>query len=131
MRLTALALLLTLPLPATAQDLLGAEAFDAYTQGKTLSFSWQGQEFGKEQYLPNRRVIWAFSGDECRRGSWYEQGSQICFVYDDDPAPKCWTFQLDPGGLRATFEGDEPGSELTEVEQSPTPLSCPGPDVGA
>lgn len=127
----ALALLCSLPLAAQAEDLLGAEAFDSYTRGKTLSFSWQGQEFGKEQYLSDRRVIWAFSGEECRRGSWYPQGDHICFTYNDDPTPKCWTFQLGPTGLQAMFEDGTQGADLTEVEQSPDPLSCPGPDVGA
>lgn len=140
MRLIALALtalaplpVLVLPLlvqPALAQDLMGAEAFDSYTRGKTLSFSWQGREFGREQYLPGRRVVWAFSGDECRKGSWYPQGDHICFVYDDDPTPKCWTFQLGSDGLHATFEDGAQGSDLAEVEQSPTPLACPGPDLG-
>lgn len=140
----SLSLLCALPFPALAQDatgqsagesaagseLLGAEAFDSYTRGKTLSFSWQGQEFGKEQYLPDRRVIWAFSGEECRRGSWYPAGDHICFIYDDDPMPKCWTFRLGPTGLQAMFEDGTQGADLTEVEQSPEPLSCPGPDVG-
>ncbi|MFT4151935.1 MAG: hypothetical protein QM656_17165 [Paracoccaceae bacterium] len=132
MRPFAFALLaLLMPLRAGAADLLTAEEFDAYTRGKTLSYTWQGQEFGKEQYLPGHRVMWAFTGDECRHGEWYESAGNICFVYDDDPEPKCWTFQKGPTGLLAKFVGDPDGTELSEVAQSPTPLGCPGPDVGA
>lgn len=131
MRHLAPALALTLlPLPALSADLLTADEFDAYTMGKTLSYVWQGQEFGKEQYLPGRKVVWAFSGDECRRGEWYEQAGNICFVYEDDPDPKCWSFQQSASGLMAKFVGDPDGTELSEVSQSPTPLACPGPDVG-
>lgn len=128
----ALGLVLALcPMAAAAQDLMTGDEFDDYTRGKTLAYSWEGQVFGKEQYLPGRRVVWAFTGDDCRWGKWYEQAGNICFVYDDDPTPKCWAFQRGAAGLHAKFLGDPDGTELSEVEQSATPLGCPGPDVGA
>lgn len=123
-------LVLMASLSAAAAQAMTAEEFDSYTRGKTLSYSWMGQEFGKEQYLPGRRVVWAFTGEECRRGSWYEDAGNICFVYDDDPAPKCWSFEQDATGLKAQFLGDDPATELSEVAQSDSSLNCPGPDVG-
>ncbi len=114
---------------AAENPMSGAE-FDAYATGKTLTFSQGGQIYGAEQYLPGNRVLWAFKGDECREGRWYEDAGQICFVYEDDATPQCWTFWRDTGGLQARFEGDGPASELSEVAQSPDPLICAGPDVG-
>lgn len=131
----ALALALTAaplaPLPATALTRMTAEEFDAYSVGKTLTYAVDGMIYGAEQYLPGRRVIWAFVGDQCRRGLWYEDGGLICFVYEHDPEPQCWSFYATPDGLAAVYENDPEGSPLVEVDNSPEPLACPGPDVGA
>ena len=109
--------------------LSGAE-FEAYTTGKTLTFSQRGEVYGAEQYLPGRKVRWAFKGDICRDGAWYEEAGSICFVYDYDPTPQCWSFWRQDGRLTGLFNGDGPGAELSEVAQSPDPLPCAGPDVG-
>ena len=129
------AAILTLPLAALAAPqaetpMTGAE-FEAYAQGKTLSYAVNGQIYGAEQYLAGRKVIWAFAGDECRWGHWYEAGPEICFVYENDPAPQCWLFFAGPGGLTARYTGDADGSALKEVGTMPGGLACPGPDVGA
>lgn len=132
MKRTLSALILMAALPATAQDRgppMTAEEFDAHVTGKTLSYSDGNGIWGTEQYLPGRRVVWAFSEDICQYGTWYPQGDQICFVYDDGPDPQCWTFWKEGTGLRALFAGDT-ATELSEVEQSKEPLGCPGPDVG-
>ena len=134
--MTRLALILCLSaLPAMAQDgvptspPLTAEEFDAYVTGKTLSYADQNGVWGTEQYLPGRRVIWAFSEDTCQYGTWYPKGEQICFVYDATPDPQCWTFWRGAEGLKALFSGDS-ATQLSEVRQSDEPLGCPGPDVG-
>lgn len=116
---------------AEARDrrMTGAE-FEAYATGKTLTYGMAGQIFGTEQYLPGRRVRWAFTESACRIGHWYEADGLICFVYEDRNTPQCWEFWRDAGGLRARFAGDPNGTELSEVRQSPGPLSCPGPEVG-
>lgn len=114
---------------AAETPMTGAE-FEAYATGKTLTFSRQGQVYGAEQYLPGRKVRWAFTDDECREGTWYEASDLICFVYEYDSTPQCWTFWLDAAGLNARFQGDAPGSDLTEVAKSTQPLLCAGPDVG-
>ena len=127
----ALALLLvTAQAAAAAQPLSGAE-FEAYTTGKTLTYAEGGQPYGVERYLPGRRVVWAFVGDDCRYGRWYEDQGRICFVYESDLDAQCWTFQHSSAGLSAHFMGDPDGSPLVEVEEDPDALKCPGPDVGA
>jgi hypothetical protein len=108
-----------------------ATEFEAYATGKTLTYGLGGEVYGIEQYLPGRRVLWAFKGDECRKGYWYEAGQEICFVYEKDPdGPQCWTFHRMGDGIRARFVGDPNGADLSEVAQSSSPLTCAGPDVG-
>lgn len=128
--LPALVLIALTTLPARAETALTAEEFDAYSRGKTLTYSLGGEVFGTEEYLADRRVRWAFSGDSCTEGRWYEDAGLICFVYDEEPTPQCWKFYRDAGGLRARFMDDPEGTELSEVAQSDKPLACPGPDVG-
>lgn len=106
----------------------GAE-FDAYVTGKTLTYAENGVAYGAEQYLPNRKVRWAFDKDTCLYGAWYEQGEAICFIYEDGSAPQCWHFFSQNGKLRAEFQGDS-GTELYEAWASNAPLTCMGPQVG-
>lgn len=128
--LPALALILA-ALPAFAEDPMSAEEFEAYTTGQTLTFSFMGVPYGTEQYLPGRRVIWAFMDDDCQEGVWYEDAGNICFVYDHSPVgPQCWSFWRTEDGLRAIFQGEGASTELYEVERSSRPLVCEGPDVG-
>lgn len=116
--------------PALAQNLMSAQEFDNYTQGKTFTYASTSGPYGREQYLPNRRVRWSFLDGECHAGEWYEAAGLICFVYDIEPEPQCWSFERGDTGLIARFENDALLNELYEVEQSRAPLSCPGPDVG-
>ncbi len=118
------------PLTAATETPMTAEAFDAYVTGKTLTYSQYGQIFGTEEYLADRKVRWSVSETLCQYGSWYPEGDNICFVYEYDPNPHCWTFWLDEDGLKALSVNDVPGAELSEVQQTDTPLTCPGPDVG-
>lgn len=139
MRLATLTLCLALATPAlapadeilpVADAPLSASEFEAYATGKTLSFAQDGVVWGAEQYLPGRRVIWAFTEDECQYGHWFEDQGNICFVYDNDPEAQCWRFFREAGGLRAIFMGADGGTSLSEVGQSSEPLNCPGPEVG-
>ncbi|SEM74969.1 hypothetical protein SAMN05216227_100228 [Pseudorhodobacter antarcticus] len=115
---------------AQAETPLTATEFDAYTQGKTIFFSSQGEAYGVEQYLSNRRVRWAFIDDTCRIGHWYSDAANICFVYKQDATPQCWEFYLTNGKLRALFTSNLPATELFETGQTTQPLACTGPDVG-
>jgi hypothetical protein len=130
-RLFPALVLLSLAWPAAAEDRMNAAEFEAYTTGQTLTFSFMGVPYGMEQYLPGRRVIWAFIGEDCQEGRWYEEAGNICFVYDHAPvAPQCWTFRQAEDGLHATFAGEGSSTELYEVERSSRPLVCEGPQVG-
>ena len=124
-----LALSILMALPAVAETVLSGEAFDAYTRGKTLSFSANGEAYGAEEYRDDRRVRWSFLDGECKEGRWYDQGDAICFVYEDNPIAQCWKFFEGGNGLRAQFLG-ETGGALYETETSDEPLLCLGPDVG-
>lgn len=108
-----------------------AAEFDAYTRDKTFFYANRGAPYGAEEYLANRRVIWSFLDGTCEIGSWYEQGEQICFIYENKPDPQCWSFRHSSGGLVAQFENDPTQIELYEMRNSQEPLDCPGPDVGA
>ncbi|MCB2117458.1 MAG: hypothetical protein KDE00_14480 [Rhodobacteraceae bacterium] len=131
MRHVLLFLALAGPLAAaeTPAPLTGAE-FEAATVGRTLFYNSGGVGYGVEQYLPGRKVVWAFLGDDCRKGEWYEDNGFICFIYEDEPDPQCWTFWKGETGLIAKFKDDPFGLPLVAVQQSPEPMACLGPDVG-
>ncbi|KAJ54199.1 hypothetical protein ACMU_03695 [Actibacterium mucosum KCTC 23349] len=122
---------LTLAGPVLAETPMTALQFDSYSNGKTLFYSSQGTAYGAEQYLPGRRVIWSFLDGECLTGEWFEHNDQICFVYDGEAnGPQCWSFFARDNGILAQFENDPDATTLVEVNQSPEPLYCPGPQVG-
>lgn len=73
----SLPLFLALALPAYAAEPVGVAEFEAFATGKTLTYAVGGTVFGAEQYLPGRRVVWAFKGQQCRRGFWYEEEGQV------------------------------------------------------
>jgi hypothetical protein len=109
---------------------MSGDEFEAYVTGKTLYFGRDGQAYGVEEYLPDRQVRWSFLDGKCKEGFWYEEAGMICFVYDDNPSPQCWTFVAEPGGLRATFENNPDSTILYEAQQADEPMLCYGPDVG-
>ncbi|QRN81316.1 MAG: hypothetical protein JK586_07745 [Nocardiopsis sp. BM-2018] len=132
-RLAALALLAAVAATSSvtaAETPMSAEEFDTYVTGRTLTFGLDGVPYGIEQFKEGRRVLWAFIGEECRNGVWFPHEDQICFAYEDDPRTHCWHFWLTDQGLRARFIDDAPGDEIYEVEQSPRPMFCPGPQIG-
>lgn len=129
--LRVLLLLLATATPGMAQNLLSAEEFDAYTRGKTLFYGQNGAAYGAEIYRENRRVEWSFLDGECKPGEWYEDArGLICFVYEDNPDPQCWSFELSPRGLIARFENRDDATELYEAEDIDQEMICLGPKVG-
>lgn len=116
--------------PALADQPLTAEAFEAHVTGMTITYAQHGFPFGVEEYLPDRQVRWSVQPGECLYGSWYPAGDDICFVYEYDPTPACWTFWLRDGVLVALSVDDAPGNELYATDRSADPLPCPGPDIG-
>lgn len=119
-----------LPTVTSAAEPMTADEFDAYVTGKTLTYAEAGVVYGIEEYLPDRRVRWAFTEDQCKEGTWYPSGEAICFVYEDNFVPQCWTFYETAAGLAARYENVEDGRELYEVAKSPDPLVCRGPAIG-
>jgi hypothetical protein len=117
--------------PVGAQSTLSAEEFDRYTQGKTLFYGRNGSAYGAEVYLRNRRVRWSFLDGQCKDGDWYEDtNGLICFVYEDNPDPQCWSFTLGSGGLIARFENNPQTTELYEAQDTDEEMICLGPKVG-
>lgn len=129
-KIVVLLVLLTIAPFAIAQSRMTASEFDDYTLGKTFYFGSQGKAYGAEEYFGDRRVRWTFLDGKCQDGIWYEQGELICFLYENQPDPQCWSFERSAGGLIARFENDPEQTELYEVEKSAEPLMCLGPDVG-
>lgn len=125
-----LALAALLAAPALAETPMTAEQFAAHVTGKTITYRQFDYVFGTEEYLPDRKVRWSVSPDLCQYGSWYPQDDDICFVYEYDPVPHCWTFWLKDGTLVALSTDGAPGQELFEAAASDQPLPCPGPEVG-
>ncbi|SLN26775.1 hypothetical protein PSA7680_01181 [Pseudoruegeria aquimaris] len=126
----ALAVHQAIALPATAETALPPAAFDGYTSGKTLTYALNGQVYGAEQYLPGRKVRWAFLNGECLDGEWYPAGDLVCFTYENAPEPQCWAFYSLGGRLMARFMNDPEATTLYELEQSPAPLACEGVEPG-
>ena len=131
LRATVFTLVLSVcPLTGLAETPMSGAEFEAYVNGRTLTYAENGVIYGIEEYLPNRRVRWAFTEDECRDGFWYEEDNQICFVYEGDIGLQCWRFTRSGSGLIARFMGAGDGREVYEAQQSKEPLRCLGPDVG-
>ena len=128
MRAALLACLLATP--ALAETPMTAEEFEAFVTGKTMDYLAGGEAFGREVYLPGRKVRWAFTAEECKLGHWFGRGDQICFLYDGDPEPKCWIIWPDGEGLSASYSTDTPDIAPRSVHETTEPLACAGPDVG-
>jgi hypothetical protein len=122
--------LAVLPLPAWADRVMSPAEFEDFATGKTMDYDDGFGVWGREEYLPGRRVRFSFTDDECRFGIWYDQGEQVCFVYDHDPEPKCWTYFTDGKNVTTEFANDGPGGTLSSVRPTKEPLVCLGPEVG-
>lgn len=129
-QMLALALTCLTALPALAAEPMSAVDFERYVTGKTLYFGLNGEAYGVEEYLPDRKVRWSFLDGRCKDGVWYEEAGQICFVYEDNPEPQCWSFFNEGARLRAVFENDPASTVLYEAQQNEEPMLCYGPDVG-
>jgi hypothetical protein len=120
---------LCLATPALAQDRMTADEFAVYVEGKTLTFGSPVDDFyGVERYHDDRKVTWQADGGDCIEGEWFEVDGDICFLYENDPEPKCWAVYRTDTGIRAEFT-TRPGTTLFEARENPEPLICPGPDL--
>ena len=116
---------------AGAQDIMTAEEFEAYAEGRTLGYAVAGQSpYGLEAYRPGRRVLYDILEEECHEGVWYPKGDQICFLYETLVGEKCWLFTLTEDGLRGTFTSDPDDATVYGIAPTDEPLRCLGPEVG-
>lgn len=117
---------------AQANDRLSAEEFAAFVTGKTLEFTRFGRPFGTEQYFNGNRVVWAFEGDQCQFGIWFEnEVGNICFIYDNQPGSICWDFlKTTDGKFAARAVGSPPSEDLIVSRISDDSLDCVPPDAG-
>lgn len=120
--------LVALPGLAWAETPLSAAEFDARTTGRTMTYAQEGQIWGREQYLPGHKVIWAFEGAACKYGTWAELApGLICFTYEDAPTEQeCWRFFNRETGLFAQFELAPDAVTLAAVEESDKGMICDG-----
>lgn len=107
-----------------------ADEFDAATQGFTITYDYGGGIIGIEEYMADRTVRFAFEGDKCIYGIWYQKDDQICFDYDNSLEPVCWHYFLENGRIRGTYLGLGGGWDILESARDTGPLPCSGPDVG-
>ncbi len=124
MRFVAVAVFALLPLAALAEGPLDAASFDARTLGRTITYSQNGEVYGIEEYLPDRRVRWAFVGGECHEGTWFQDGEDICFFYEDGADLQCWQFSDTEAGLVARFRGNPDNEPLVSLAETRAPLAC-------
>lgn len=128
MRLGPVICLLATPVAAQDAPMTGSE-FARYVKNRTLTYTYPDGTLGIEQYNPDRTVLWQFQGQECQKGVWYEDAGEICFVYEDDPSPKCWIVYKTEKGIRSIY-ADRPSSLIVHNELSKSaPLICPGPPL--
>ena len=101
-------------------------AFEAFSEGRTLTWALDGVDYGIERYAPGRRVIWADLTGTCLSGHWQAQGDEVCFHYDDDPdgTPACWRFLRDGKTVIADLTRTDEPLRLTVVSQEGA-LVCP------
>ena len=128
--LAALALTLVTATAPRASEPMSADAFERFTEGRTLYYFNNGTAYGVERYLPGRRVIWSFLDGECQDGTWYQSGPFICFEYDTGQGPQCWQFFLENGQLRAVFEDGLEESSPYVAQDAPEEMLCLGPKIG-
>ena len=104
---------------------MDAARFDAHVTGRTVTYLYlHDGSTGIERYLANRRVMWSSQAGICQHGVWFESKGDICFRYDSDPEPKCWTVYDEPTGMRAVYTNRAPFTVIREMEDRDDPLIC-------
>jgi hypothetical protein len=90
---------------------LSAEAFERLVEGKTMDTHDETGRYGVETFLPGRRAIWR-DAEQCLEGTWRAEGDLICFDYQGEPFPYCWTYHDRGGWLMAWLDGDRGSSPI-------------------
>jgi hypothetical protein len=124
----ALALLCLATAATAAETQMTVAEFEAWSTGKTLTYTLDGALWGSEMHGTDRATMDDGDGDICRAGLWYPQGNDICFSYEMDPGPFCWRFFTDGNQVFAQY-ADGSDAPRYAVTLSDTPVSCT-PEVG-
>jgi hypothetical protein len=124
-------LLLLAALPARADEILDAAAFRTLSEGRVLSYSLDGHPFGEEQYFHDGAVIWKPALGACEHGRLFGQGEEICFLYEGQDGPVCWTFRRDGNTITAVNSADPDDTPIELDGFADAALDCPGPKVGS
>ena len=122
--------LMLLATSTQARTLMTPDEFDAWSVGKTLDYSVDGQVYGSEAYFPDRQVRDADVGGPCLDGSWFADGDAVCFVYPARDGTHCWTFWHEGEAVFAKPLSAAPEDPAQSVTVAKGALSCPGPEVG-
>ena len=130
MRFLVTLCLILCPAFAVAQEPMSGAEFEALTEGKIFHFRQNGNVYGGESYLTNRRVRWSFFDGTCLVGRWFERDAYICFDYGADQPLQCWTFTQTDQGFQAEFYPKSEGDGLYDAYRVNEPLDCTGPKVG-
>lgn len=120
-----------LPTPLAADGPLNAAEFDAAVTGFTVYYNdGFGNYAGVEAYHPRNRVTWVAPGGTCQKGTWFQDGPEICFIYEGQVFPVCWTFFYEGDRLMAnpTPDGTAPWEAITITTD---PIPCTSPFVGS
>jgi hypothetical protein len=115
---------------ASGPESMAPEAFENFSTGKTLYFSWNGQPYGVEQFFKGRRTIWRAEDGDCIDGRWYGRDRYICFIYDGSSEPQCWQFIKTAGGYSARAEGADPDLDIELQSIDTKDIICPAPALG-
>ena len=116
---------------ACAEPLDTAEKFERYVGGKTLFFHLgDGAVYAAETYLRDRKVRWSLAEGECLEGEWWADAGKICFAYENNPSPQCWTVDATPDGLKATTDDPLDPFVIYEATDAEGEQLCLGPKIG-
>lgn len=133
MHLLALALAVAPTLAAAEPPMTGAE-FQAHIGMNTFSYLYSNGVRGTADYGPGHTLVWAFEGDTCVNGYWFEAGDDICFAFEDGALSACWHFYKQDNRLHGIAtrlsSGDQTSVEIFEASHTDQSVDCPGPDVG-
>jgi hypothetical protein len=109
--------------PALAETPMTAAEFEAWSTGKTLTYSISGSLWGSEAHQAGRSTMNETDDGTCEPGRWFPRGDDICFAYQTAPGPYCWRFLRD-GDQVLAHDADDDTSPLFSVTVSDAPLSC-------
>jgi hypothetical protein len=112
-----------LPAPMTA------EAFQAFVGTDTIIYGYATGSVGKADYGPDQTLVWVVDDGPCVRGSFQQEGEELCFRFDGKMDPACWHFYNHTGALYGLGTRTLSDERIFQISRSTEPLSCP--EVGA